>query len=154
MSRIESVAMYSLRVVKDSTITYNVLGEEIRSPGDIARAMLTDNIRLHEFAEEVMYMLTLDVKLNITGTFLVSQGSLNTSIVHPREIFKRALLVNAACIIIAHNHPSGDPSPSKEDVDVTKRIRDAGELLGIELIDHLIIGSETEYVSFKEKGIL
>ena len=80
-------------------------------------------------------------------------GSLNSSIVHPREVFKEAFRRSAASIICAHNHPSGDPSPSKEDIDVTKRLIECGRLIGIEILDHLIIG-EKKYVSLKEKGYL
>ena len=82
----------------------------------------------------------------------MSTGSLNSSIVHPREIFKRAVLQNAASIIICHNHPSGDPTPSQEDINTTKRIYDAGKILGIELLDHVIIG-DNKYTSLKEKGV-
>jgi DNA repair protein RadC len=104
-------------------------------------------------AEESMVMITLDTKNNITGLFTVSQGSLNSSIVHPREIYKRAILQNAASIIIAHNHPSGDTTPSQEDIAVTKRISEAGKLLGIELLDHIIVG-DIGFCSLKERGII
>ena len=80
-------------------------------------------------------------------------GSLNASIVHPREVFKEALRRSAASIICIHNHPSGDPSPSREDIEVTKRLNECGKILGIELLDHLIIG-ENKFVSLKEKGYL
>jgi DNA repair protein RadC len=80
-------------------------------------------------------------------------GSLNASIVHPREVFKEALKRSAASIICMHNHPSGDPSPSREDIEVTKRLVECGKLIGIDLLDHIIIG-EQKYVSLKEKGYL
>ena len=99
-----------------------------------------------------MWLITLDTKNNITGIFTVSTGSLNASIVHPREVFKRAVLQNAASIIICHNHPSGDPTPSQEDINTTKRIYDAGKILGIELLDHIIIG-DNDYISLKERGV-
>jgi DNA repair protein RadC len=79
---------------------------------------------------------------------------LNSSIVHPREIFKVAILSNSATIIIFHNHPSGHVEPSEEDITITKRLKECGKLMGIELLDHIIIGSEDRYCSLKEKGIL
>jgi DNA repair protein RadC len=80
-------------------------------------------------------------------------GSLNASIVHPREVFKEALKWSAASIIVSHNHPSGDPAPSREDIAVTKRLVEAGEIIGIECLDHLIVG-DGEFVSLKEKGYI
>ena len=76
---------------------------------------------------------------------------MNSSIVHPREIFKQAIKRNSASIIICHNHPSGDPTPSKEDINVTLRIKECGKIIGIELLDHIIIG-KNKFVSFKETG--
>ena len=95
-------------------------------------------------------MNTKNVVIGIKNVFI---GSLNFSIVHPREVFFYAIKKNGASIIVCHNHPSGDPSPSDEDIDVTYRLKKCGELLGIQLIDHLIIGGGV-YVSLKEKGIL
>lgn len=83
----------------------------------------------------------------------VSVGSLNSSIVHPREVFCDAIRKNSAFIIVCHNHPSGDPQPSNEDINVTNRLKECGKLLGIELLDHLIIG-KGKYISLKEKGIV
>uniref|UniRef100_UPI000E341953 RadC family protein n=2 Tax=Aeribacillus TaxID=1055323 RepID=UPI000E341953 len=104
------------------------------------------------------------IYINYTGLYLNTKnqvlhkqtifiGSLNTSIVHPREVFKEALKCSAASFICIHNHPSGDPSPSKEDIEVTRRLSECGKLIGIELLDHIIIG-ERKYVSLKEKGYL
>lgn len=87
----------------------------------------------------------------IIGHRVVSIGSLSASIVHPREVFKEAIKVNAASIIVAHNHPSGDPSPSGEDVAVTKRLVKAGKIMDINVLDHIIIG-DSKYLSMKEKG--
>ena len=83
----------------------------------------------------------------------VSSGSLNASIVHPRELFQRAILANCAAVIVAHNHPSGDPSPSPEDISLTRKLIEAGELLDIPVLDHVILGYGC-YASFKEKGLL
>lgn len=84
----------------------------------------------------------------------ISTGTLNSSLVHPREVFKVVLMANANSVLLYHNHPSGDPTPSKEDLEVTQRIHEAGKVLGIEVMDHIIIGSNGHYVSLKERGIL
>ena len=80
-------------------------------------------------------------------------GTLNTSLAHPREIFKEAIIYNAMPVVLAHNHPSGDPEPSEDDLTITKRLTEAGKILGIEVIDHIII-TKTGFFSFKEKGLL
>ena len=77
---------------------------------------------------------------------------LGSSLVHPREVFKAAFLSNATCIVLGHNHPSGDPTPSPEDGMLTRRLKDAGELLGVELVDSIIVGDEDRYFSFRETG--
>lgn len=102
---------------------------------------------------EMMLLLCLDRKGQPTHIQTISIGTLHSSLVHPREVFKTAILSNSASIIIAHNHPSGDPTPSHDDLEITKRIKEAGELLGIELLDHIIIGANN-YYSFKSKGQL
>ncbi|MGM9532028.1 JAB domain-containing protein, partial [Intestinibacter sp.] len=95
----------------------------------------------------------LDTKNQPTNISVVSVGSVNASIVHPREVFKTAILSNSSKIMLAHNHPSQILKPSAEDKLITKRIQDAGEILGIELLDHLILG-DNKYFSFKENCIL
>ena len=85
---------------------------------------------------------------------MVSIGCLNSSLIHPREIFKTAILSNSAGIILFHNHPSGDPEPSQEDINISTRIKEAGKIMGIELLDHIIIGSEGAFCSLKGKGLL
>jgi len=107
---------------------------------------------LHLEAKEHFIALHLDGKNRIACYDRVSLGSLNQSIVHPREVFKTACLTSAAAILLVHNHPTGDPSPSREDLDITRRIKEAGDLLGIKLIDHIIIGES--YLSFVEQGLL
>ena len=103
--------------------------------------------------QEKLYCLYLNTKNEVVHEKAVFIGSLNASIVHPREVFKEALKWSAASIIVSHNHPSGDPTPSQEDVQVTRRLTQAGEILGIECLDHLIIG-DGRYVSMKEKGYI
>jgi len=101
---------------------------------------------------EVGYVLCLTTKMDLIGYHEVSRGSLDSTPMYPREIFKAAVLVNAASIILVHNHPSGDPSPSTNDCTLTVRVREAGQLMGIELLDHIIIGHEGRFVSLKEQG--
>ena len=145
-----NISFLNLKVVKETSGRYDV-NKKIQCPNDIFN-VAQNVIRAGEYAEENLWLITLDTKNNITGIFTVSTGSLNGSIVHPREVFKRAVLQNAASIIICHNHPSGDPAPSQDDVNITKRLYDAGKILGIELLDHIIIG-DNRYTSLKERGI-
>lgn len=102
--------------------------------------------------KEHFITLHLDGKNRILCIDRVSVGSLNQSIVHPREVFKSAVYSSAAAIILVHNHPSLDPSPSREDIEITRRLKECGELLGIKLLDHIIVGDT--YVSFSERGTL
>lgn len=95
----------------------------------------------------------LDARHNVNGVHVVSVGSLSASIVHPREVFKGALLANAGGLVVMHNHPSGDPEPSPEDVAVTRRLRQAGELLGVDVLDHIVV-TPRSFVSLKARGCL
>ena len=104
-------------------------------------------------AKENFVALHLDTKNRIICYETVSIGSLNATIVHPREVYKAALLSSAAAVLFIHNHPSGDIKPSREDIEITSRLKEAGELLGIRVLDHLIVG-EAGYYSFADNGIL
>ncbi len=108
---------------------------------------------MRDYDREHFLVLYLDRKGGVIAKENVSVGGLHSSIVHPREVFKTAVKRSAASIILAHNHPSGDPAPSREDIDITRRLIDAGNIMGIEIIDHVIIGENT-YCSFKEKGLI
>ncbi len=99
----------------------------------------------------MFFALLLDSKNRLLRDEVVSIGTLTASLVHPREVFRPAIREAAASIIVAHNHPSGDPSPSAEDMDVTARLRSAGELIGIPVLDHVILGAGT-YTSLAERG--
>jgi DNA repair protein RadC len=143
------INIVSIKMVRESTMLYEI--RKINSPRDaveIGKRFLQDSDR------EQLLVCCLDTKNQPVSLNVVSVGSLNSSIVHPREVFKVAILSNAASIILYHNHPSGDPSPSSEDISITNRLKECGKLIGIELIDHIIIGSEDKYCSLKEKGIL
>lgn len=122
----------------------------IRSPEDGADYIMED-MRL--LKQEHFVALFLNTKNQVIHRQTIFIGSLNASIVHPREVFREAIKRSAASIIVAHNHPSGDPTPSQEDIQVTKRLADTGKLIGIEVLDHLIIG-DGKFVSLKEKGYL
>lgn len=120
----------------------------VRGPEDAAAYLMP--ILRYEVKENFVVLL-LNTQNKIIGHRVVSIGSLSASIVHPREVFMEAIKVNAASIIVAHNHPSGDPTPSREDVAVTKRLVKAGNIMNISVLDHIIIG-DSKYLSMKEKG--
>ena len=143
------VDIVSIKMIKEKSIKYET--RRISTPNDaqcLFRRFLEDSDR------EQLIVVSLDTKNQPTTINVASIGSLNSSIVHPREIFKSAILSNANSIIIAHNHPSGDANPSKEDISITKRLKECGELMGINLIDHIIIGDDDRFISLKEKGII
>lgn len=104
---------------------------------------------LKNYDRELLVVINLTTKMHPICLNIVSIGTLDTSLAHPREIFKSAILCNAAHIILAHNHPSGLPLPSKADIKITKKIEACGELLGITVLDHLIVGKEGDYMSIK-----
>ena len=146
---VSSINIYKIKMIKEDTVEYN---NTIKSPCDVA-ALAREVLEMHEMAEENFIILCLNTKNKIVGIHTVSIGSLNASIVHPREVFKVALLNNANGIICLHNHPSGDPEPSREDIEITHRLVNAGNILGINVLDHVIIG-EQRYVSLKEQGAM
>ena len=125
-------------------------GTAITCPND-ALALLQPRMQLLD--REHFVVVSLTTKNRVIAIETASIGSLNSSIVHPREIFKNAIKLNSAAVVLAHNHPSGDPAPSREDLEVTKRLVEAGKLIGIEVLDHIIIGVDA-YTSFKEQGLL
>lgn len=96
-------------------------------------------------AEEYVWLMALDVKCKPIGFFEISHGTVNSSLITPREVFVRLCLCSAASFVLVHNHPSGDPLPSKEDMEVTKRMKETGKMMGISLLDHIIIGAEGFY---------
>ncbi|NMM64531.1 DNA repair protein RadC [Clostridium sp. P21] len=123
---------------------------KISKPKDAAELVMEE---MKNFKQEHLKVIMLNTKNVVMFIKDVSVGSLNSSIVHPREVFCDAIRKNSAFIIVCHNHPSGDPHPSNEDISVTNRLKECGKLLGIELLDHLIIGNG-KYISLKEKGIV
>lgn len=109
---------------------------------------------LQKYDRELFCILNLRTKGQVINMNIVSMGTLNTALVHPREVFKSAILSNACAIILVHNHPSGNCTPSPQDMQITENLRKCGELLGIPVKDHIIIGGGKEYYSFMENGLL
>lgn len=149
----KTVNFYKLTLVKEKEIPYNNSFKEALTSPEAVVKFVVDYIGLDTFAEEYLYLFALNVKNSINGIAEVSHGALNYSIVHPREVYKYAISMNAASIILVHNHPSGDTTPSKEDIIITKKIQEAGELLEINLLDHIIV-SPDGHLSLKEEGLL
>ncbi|HHW02028.1 MAG TPA: DNA repair protein RadC [Thermoanaerobacterales bacterium] len=122
----------------------------INTPVDV-KNLLMEEMRFLE--KEHFKVILLNIKNHVISVEDISVGSLNSSIVHPREVFKPAIKRSSASMVLVHNHPSGDPTPSREDIEITRRLIEAGKILGIEVVDHVIIGNGV-YISFKEKGII
>lgn len=122
----------------------------IREPGDAATLLLK---RYGDEATEQFGILILDTKKQVKKTRVVSVGTLNASLVHPREVFRIAILEQAATLLLFHNHPSGDPAPSSDDIELTRRLCATGETVGIPVLDHLIL-ARGRYISFKEQGLI
>lgn len=133
-------------LVKEKAVNYSA--ESLNSP-EAVTDMLNTVFRLNKQAEEHVYMIALNTKSKPLGVFKISHGAVDQSICSPREIFIRALLCGASGIILAHNHPSGDITPSKEDMMVYKRIKETGGLIGVNLLDNIIVGDT--YYSFTEQ---
>lgn len=133
-----------------NTLKSNDMYIKVNSPSDIVSMIMGE---MKSYKQEILKLIVLNTKNKVIRVKDVFKGSLNTSIVHPREIYSEAVKYNGASIIICHNHPSGDPTPSKEDINITLRINECGKMIGIGLLDHIIIGSG-KYISMKEKGII
>ena len=143
------VGIVSLKLVKESSVLYET--RTISSPYDsykLIKNFLIDSDR------EKFVVACLDTKNQPVNISVVSIGSVNSAIVHPREVFKVAMLSNASKIICFHNHPSGNLKCSKEDENITNRLKECGEILGIELVDHIIVGDNDKYFSFKENCMM
>lgn len=122
----------------------------IKDPQSVVKAIRAS---IKDKAKEHFKLILLNTRNKIIGISTVSIGILNTSVVHPRELFKEAIIHNAMSVVLAHNHPSGDPEPSEDDLMITRRLVEAGKILGIEVIDHIII-TKDGFFSFKEKNLI
>jgi len=122
----------------------------IRSPDDVAKLMMAD---LRYEAKEHLYALVLDSRNQVRHRRLVSTGTLTESLVHPREVFREAIRFSAAALVLVHNHPSGDPEPSPADISTTRRLTEAGKVLGVDILDHIVIG-DGMWRSLKQLGLM
>jgi len=147
-----NIQKFSLRIVKESGGRYDI-DKYVRNPFQ-ARDLFVEVVELDRRAEEVFAIATLDVKNKVTGVFEVSTGTLTSSLVTPREVFKRAILQNAAGIVLAHNHPSGVADASSDDISVTKKLQKTGKIMGINVVDHIIIGSKDNFISMQEENLM
>lgn len=125
-------------------------GEPVRGPADVFRHF---HPRLRDARHERFLLVLLDGRHRMLREVVVSQGTLTASLVHPREVFRPALREAAAAVVLVHNHPSGDPTPSREDREITRRLAEAGDLLGIPVLDHVVV-AERGYASLREAGVL
>jgi DNA repair protein RadC len=123
---------------------------KITSPQDVSALVMED---MRYYKKEYFRIILLDTKNKVIDIITISIGSLNSSIVHPREVFLEAVKKSSASIILLHNHPSGEVQPSREDINITQRLIEAGDIMGIKVLDHIIIGDGT-YLSFKEENII
>ena len=144
-----SVPIYKISLVREGRVA--CYEQQIRSSADASTLLHT---YLADVDREHFVVILLNQKNRVIGVNTVSVGSLTASICHPREVFKGAILANAASIICGHNHPSTDCQPSREDRALTTRLVEAGKLLGISILDHVIIGGEGRYFSFADEGLL
>ncbi len=141
--------VYAIKLVRTGAVGLKD-GPIISSPRQAANLL---NPFLSGADREHFVILMLDAKNRAIGISTISIGDLFSALVHPREVFKPAILANAASVLLAHNHPSGDPTPSGEDVAVTRRLGEAGELLGISVVDHVVLGDKGRWVSLRERGL-
>lgn len=146
----EQIDVVAIQMVRERQLLYN--GSRLTAPEQAAEAFCA---LVGNPDREYFVAMLLDGKNRISSMHVVSQGSLNQSIVHPRETFKAAILANSAAVILAHNHPTGDLAPSREDMEITRRLKEAGELLGIKVLDHIIVDTESgRNSSFIDKGLM
>lgn len=141
-----NISLYKVELVKEKGVRYNIDGNKLSHTSQVVQ-LACDLCKLDRQCEEVLIVVAVDSKNKPLGLFEVSRGTLNSSMVHPREIFKRLLVLNASSFFILHNHPSKDPTPSNEDIAITKRLKECGLLLGVPIIDHIIVGDYEKYYS-------
>lgn len=141
------INIFSVQLVKDRGALYELDTKVIRTPDDAVN-IVNKVLDLENQPKEHFVIFSLSAKHEVIGVHTIHIGTLDASIVHPRDVFQPAILNNASSIIAFHNHPSGDTKPSQDDIEVTKRLNEAGRIIGIELLDHIIIG-EGNYTSFK-----
>lgn len=152
------ITQYKTKLTEDKKVTLEKerskncpqIDKVVNSPDKVLQ-VARDFLRMHEDSEEYAYMLCLNTKCVLTSVFQISHGTVNGAMMGAREIFQKALLANAVSIIVMHNHPSGDCTPSMEDLKVTERLVKAGEMIGVQVLDHVIVGGDSHY-SMKANG--
>ena len=144
------VSRYRLLIVKDGSVptTWDRQLRQSRDVADLMRSVVAGLDR------EAFFVVLVDGKNRVSGINLVSLGSLTAALVHPREVFKPAIAGSAAALVLVHNHPSGDPTPSAEDVALTKRLCEVGDLVGIKVLDHIVLGEGNSFRSLADEGLL
>ncbi len=146
--RIRRVVSKFESVVCESPMLTGTYGESIGGAESVAEVMLPV---LQDEVVEVFAVLLLNGKHRVVGMAEVSRGTLTTTLVHPREVFGPALRLASAAVIVVHNHPSGDPEPSVDDIEVTRRLIEVGRVLGMPLLDHVIVGENGRYTSLRDR---
>jgi len=148
----EGVSILKLKMIREGTVEYASAGEPITSPSKVAALI---GKYLEDEASECLVVVMLDTKNHPIGIHEVSRGGLNFAAAHPREVFRAALVAGAASIILGHNHPTGNVTPSANDKTLTIELKKAGELLGVSVLDHVIVGLGTDkYTSLKEQDVI
>ncbi len=143
-----ALPIYRVALVREGTVRYEQKMRDSKCVATLLWDYLADTDREH------FVVILVDQKNRLIGINTVSIGSMTASVVHPREVWKPAILCNAAAVLLGHNHPSGDPQPSREDRAMTTRLVEAGKLLGITVLDHVIIGGNGKYFSFADEGLM
>ena len=145
-----TIQLYSVRLVREGPLSYAPVTQPYEAQQAI-RALL--HTLLHDRDREAAVAIALDARNRPIGAHVISVGTVSATLVHPREVFKFAILSNAHSLLFAHNHPSGDAEPSRDDIDLSRRLKEAGLLIGIDLIDSLITGHES-FISLKERQLI
>ena len=141
---------FDVKIVRESGKNYDFDGKTINSSSKAA-SIIDSVLNISSATQEIFGIVTLDTQKNVTGIFEVTKGIIDESVVHPREVFQRAILQNAHSILLFHNHPGGSKEPSNADIRTTNRLLESAEILGIGIIDHIII-TQNGYTSFREEG--
>ncbi|HET6871396.1 MAG TPA: JAB domain-containing protein [Sporolactobacillaceae bacterium] len=146
------ISIWSVQLVKESSSLYEVETKRVESPR-LCFDLIQKVLKLEMSPVEKVGFLALNTKLEVIGVHVVGVGTVNTSLMEPKSIFQAALLNNATAIILFHNHPSGDPKPSEEDINITHRIVEAGRIIGIDVLDHIICGDD-RFTSLSREGYI
>lgn len=140
LGRVKAIQLKAtIELAKRISKPYKILRKTVTSPDDVAEVLMSD---MKDSSQEMMKVIVLNVKNEIVRVSTISLGTANSTLIEARDVFKEAIRYNSTRIIVAHNHPSGDPTPSKSDIVFSARLRDAGKIIGIEVLDHVIIGND------------